>query len=78
VHGVVDDQVHIALGRHLLFDPPQDTQELLVPVPGFVSWVTPSNVAQAHRQQRLAAIEGLNLRFLVNAKHNCLVGRVVR
>ena len=28
------------------------------------------------RQQRLGAIEGLDLRFLVNAKHNFLVRRV--
>ena len=34
------------------------------------------DVAQAHRQQRLGAIQGLDLRFLVNAEHECLVGRV--
>ena len=34
------------------------------------------DVAQAHRQQRLGAIEGLDLRFLVNAEHHCLIGRV--
>ena len=34
------------------------------------------DVAQTHRQQRLGAIESLDLRFLVNAEHNCLVGRV--
>ena len=34
------------------------------------------DVAQTHRQQRLGAIESLDLRFLVNAKHNCLIGRV--
>ena len=33
--GVVDDQVHVEFGRDLLVDPPQETQELLVPVPGF-------------------------------------------
>ena len=32
-------------------------------------------VAQTHRQQRLGAIQGLDLRFLVNAEHNCLTGR---
>ena len=34
------------------------------------------DVAQAHGQQRLGAIESLDFRFLVNAKHNCLVGQV--
>lgn len=34
------------------------------------------DVAQTHGQQRLGAIEGLDLRFLVNAEHNCLIGRV--
>ena len=34
------------------------------------------DVVQTHRQQRLGAIEGLDLRFLVNAEHNCLIGRI--
>jgi hypothetical protein len=34
------------------------------------------DVAQTHRQQRLSTIEGLDLRFLVNAEHHCLIGRV--
>ena len=96
---VVDDQVHVELGRDLLVDPPQETQKLLVPVPGFalgdhrtsgyvqggkqrcgavavVVVGAPLDVAQAHRQQRLGAVQGLDLRFLVNAEHNCLIGRV--
>jgi hypothetical protein len=99
VHGVVDDQMHSELGRHLLVDPPQETQKLLVPVPGFPLGdhrtgghvqggkqcggpVTDGvvgdslDVAQAHRHQRLGASEGLDLYVLVNAKQNCLVGRV--
>ena len=91
--------MHSELGRHLLVDPPQETQELLVPVPGFALGdhrtgghvqggkqcggpVTDGvvgdslDVAQAHRHQRLGAIEGLDLYVLVNAKQNCLVGRV--
>ena len=32
---VVDDQVHVELGGNFLVDPPQETQELLVTVPGF-------------------------------------------
>jgi len=31
---VVDEQVHVELGRDLLVVPPLETQELLVPVPG--------------------------------------------
>ena len=31
---------------------------------------------QTHRQQQLDAIKGLDLRCLVNAEHNCLIGRV--
>ncbi len=31
----VDDQVHVEFERDLLVHPPQETQELLVPVPGF-------------------------------------------
>ena len=99
MHGVVDDQVHIELGRHLLFDSSQETQDLLMSVPGFAlsdhrtgghvqggkqSGVAVTDgvvgdtldVAQAHGQQRLGAIEGLDFRFLVNAKHNCLIGQV--
>ncbi len=34
------------------------------------------DVAQTQRQQRLGPIEGLDLRFFVNAEHNCLIGRV--
>ena len=82
----------------ILFDPPQETQELLVPMPGFAlgdhrtgghvqdgqkcgGAVTDGvvgdtlDVAQTHRQQRLGAIAGLVLRFLVNAEQNCLIGR---
>lgn len=32
---VLDDRVHVEIGRDILVDPPQDTQELLVPVTGF-------------------------------------------
>ena len=32
---VVDNQVHVELGRVLFIDPPQEAQELLVAVPGF-------------------------------------------
>jgi len=32
------------------------------------------DVAQTHGQQRLGAIEGLDLRFLVNAEHHSLSG----
>jgi hypothetical protein len=32
---VINDQVLVELGRDLLLDPPLETQELLVPVPGF-------------------------------------------
>ena len=96
---VVDDQVHVELGWDLLVDPPQETQKLLVPVPGLalgdhrtgghvqggkqcggaVADVVVGDsldVAQTHRQQRLGVIEGLDLRFLVNAEHNCLIGWV--
>jgi len=34
------------------------------------------DVAQTHGQQRLGPIQGLDLRFLVNAEQDCLVGRV--
>ena len=34
------------------------------------------DVAQTHWQQRLGAVEGLDLGFLVNAEHNRLMGRV--
>lgn len=34
------------------------------------------HVAQAHRQQRLGAVQCLDLRLLVNAEHHRLVGRV--
>ena len=34
------------------------------------------DVAQTHRQQRLGAIESLDLRFHLNAEHYCLIGRV--
>ena len=34
------------------------------------------DIAQTHGQQRLSAIESVDLRFLVNAKHHCLIGRV--
>jgi hypothetical protein len=32
---VVDDQMHVELAWYFLVDPPKETQELLVPVPGF-------------------------------------------
>jgi hypothetical protein len=96
---VVDDHEHVEIWRDLLFNPPQETQELLVPVPGFalgghrtgghvqggkqgggaVADLVVSDtfdVAQTHGQQRLGAIDGLDMRFLVNTEHNCLVGRV--
>jgi hypothetical protein len=34
------------------------------------------HVAQAHGQQRLRPVQGLDLRFLVDAEHHRLVGRV--
>jgi hypothetical protein len=34
------------------------------------------DVAQVQRQQRLGAIQGQDLRFLVNAEHYCVIGRV--
>ena len=34
------------------------------------------DVAQTHREQRLGPTESLDLRFLVNSKHDCLIRRV--
>lgn len=34
------------------------------------------HVAQAHRQQWLGAIQSLDLRFLVNAEHDSVLGRI--
>jgi len=36
----------------------------------------PIDVSQPHRQHRLAALQRLNLAFLVHAQHQCLVGGV--
>ena len=93
---VVDDQVHVKLGRDFTINPPEETQELLVPMPGFAlsdhrtgGHVQGSkkrggavadvivgdtlDIAQTHGQQRLGSIQGLDLRFLVNAEHDCLI-----
>ena len=34
------------------------------------------HVAQAHRQQRLGAIQSLDLRFLIHAEHGSVLGRI--
>jgi len=36
----------------------------------------PFHIPQAHGQQRLGPIQGLNLRLFVDAEHHRLVGRV--
>jgi len=34
------------------------------------------HVAKTHAEKRLGAIERLGLRLLVNAEHNCIIGRI--
>ena len=36
----------------------------------------PLDLAGPHRQQRLGAVQRLDLRFLIDAQHQCMVGRV--
>lgn len=96
---VVHDQVQLQILGHLLVDPSQEAEELLMTVAGLalsdhctgghiqrreqrggaVADVVVGDalhVAQAHRQQRLGAVQCLDLRLLVNAEHHRLDGRV--
>ena len=60
MHGIVDDQVHIELGRHLLFDPSQETKELLVSVPGFaLSDHQTGGHGQGGKQSGVAVTDGV-------------------
>ncbi len=65
--GVVDDQVHVEAGGHV-----QGSKSCGCALADGVVGDT-LDVAQTHRQLRLGTIESLDLRFLINAEHNCFV-----
>jgi hypothetical protein len=65
----------LALGDHLAGGDIQGGEQRGSAVPDVVM-PDALHVAQAHGQQRLGAIQGLDLRLLVDAEHHRLVGRV--
>ena len=65
----------LALGDHLAGGDVQSGEEGGGAVPDVVVGDA-FHVAQAHRQQRLGAVQGLDLRLLVDAEHHRLVRRV--
>ena len=96
---VVDDQVDVEIGRHVVIDLFQEREELLVAVAGLAPSQNRSvghvqggeegrgavtdvivgdalHIAQAHRQDRLGPIQGLDLGLLVHAQDHRMVGRV--
>ena len=68
---VIHNQMQIELPGHLYVDAPQEAHELLVPCLGLPSAITAATVAT---RSRLRPLQDLNLRLLVNAAHDSVLG----